>query len=161
MIQEVLQELLQAEMDEAVGARKSERIDGRWGYRSGYYSRTLVTRIGKRELRVPQDCQGRFRPEIFERYERSEKALVGAMAEMYVQGVLTRKVKAITEELWGKTVHSPAVPHSWQSESTGKADAAYWWWSLPTGKAIPAGATWMAVSGSRKSGQFPGPPAIP
>jgi putative transposase len=61
----------------------------------------LVTRVGKLELRVPQDRQGRFRTEVFERYQRSEKALVGALTEMYVQGVSTRKVKAVTEELCG------------------------------------------------------------
>ena len=60
-----------------------------------------MTRVGKLELRVPQDRQGRFRTEVFERYQRSEKALVGALTEMYVQGVSTRKVKAITEELCG------------------------------------------------------------
>ena len=47
------------------------------------------------------DRQGRFRTEVFERHQRSEKALVAALAEMYVQGVSTRKVKAITEELCG------------------------------------------------------------
>src|SRR5690242_16794668 len=88
-------------MDEAVGAEKGERTPNRLGYRSGYYNRTLMTRVGKLELRVPQDRQGRFRTEVFERYQRSEKALVGALAEMYVQGVSTRKVKAITEELCG------------------------------------------------------------
>ena len=61
----------------------------------------LVTRVGKLELRVPQDRQGRFRTEIFERYQRSEKALVAALSEMYVQGVSTRKVKAVTEECVG------------------------------------------------------------
>ena len=60
-----------------------------------------MTRVGKLELRVPQDRQGRFRTEVFERYQRSEKALVGALTEMYIQGVSTRKVKAITEELCG------------------------------------------------------------
>ena len=60
-----------------------------------------MTRVGKLELRVPQDRQGRFRTEIFERYQRSEKALVAALTEMYVQGVSTRKVKAVTEELCG------------------------------------------------------------
>ena len=50
---------------------------------------------------MPQDRQGRFRTEVFERYQRSEKALVGALTEMYVQGVSTRKVKAVTEELCG------------------------------------------------------------
>lgn len=101
VVREVVQQVLEAEMDEAVRAQKSERTGERVGYRSGYYNRTLITRVGKLELRVPQDRQGRFRTEVFERYQRSEKALVGAMAEMYVQGVSTRKVKAITEELCG------------------------------------------------------------
>jgi transposase-like protein len=86
LIREVLQEVLEAEMDEALGAEKGERTPERRGYRSGYYGRTLVTRVGKLELRVPQDRQGHFRTEVFERYQRSEKALVGAMTEMYVQG---------------------------------------------------------------------------
>src|SRR3954452_7539062 len=101
LIQQVVQQVLEAEMEEALGAGKGERTPGRIGYRSGYYNRTLVTRVGKLELRVPQDRQGRFRTEIFERYQRSERALVAALAEMYVQGVSTRKVKAITEELCG------------------------------------------------------------
>jgi putative transposase len=101
LIQEVVQQVLEAEMDEALGAEKGERTANRLGYRSGHYGRTLVTRVGKLELRVPQDRQGRFRTEVFERYQRSEKALVSALTEMYVQGVSTRKVKAITEELCG------------------------------------------------------------
>src|SRR5918993_5325936 len=101
LIQQVVQQVLESEMDEALGAEKGQRTASRLGYRSGYYNRTLVTRVGKLELRVPQDRQGRFRTEVFERYQRSEKALVGALTEMYVQGVSTRKVKAITEELCG------------------------------------------------------------
>jgi putative transposase len=101
LVQEVVQQVLEAEMEETLQAGKSERTTERRGYRSGYYARTLITRVGKLELRVPQDRQGRFRTEVFERYQRSEKALVGALAEMYVQGVSTRKVKAITEELCG------------------------------------------------------------
>lgn len=101
LVREVLQQVLEAEMEETLGAGKSERVEGRQGYRSGYYSRRLVTRVGNIELRVPQDRQGQFRTEVFERYQRSEKALVGALTEMYVQGVSTRKVKAITEELCG------------------------------------------------------------
>jgi putative transposase len=101
LIQEVLHQVLEAEMDEALGAEKSERTPERLGYRCGSYPRTLITRVGKIELRVPQDRQGRFRTEVFERYQRSEKALVSALAEMYVQGVSTRKVKAVTEELCG------------------------------------------------------------
>src|SRR5215211_312490 len=59
-------------------------------------ARTLVTRVGKLELRVPQDRDGRFSTELFERYQRSKQALVATLAEMYVQGVSTRKVKAIS-----------------------------------------------------------------
>ena len=91
-----LQVVLEAEMTDAVGASKGERTASRLGYRSGYYSRTLITRVGKLELRVPRDRDGRFSTELFERYQRSEKALVATLAEMYVQGVSTRKVKAIT-----------------------------------------------------------------
>jgi putative transposase len=109
VVEEVVQQVLEAEMDEALGAEKSERTPHRRGYRSGYYPRTLITRVGKLELRVPQDRQGRFRTELFERYQRSEKALVSALAEMYVQGVSTRKVKAITEELCGQEFSSATV----------------------------------------------------
>ena len=109
LIQEVVQQVLEAEMDEAVGAEKGERTPNRLGYRAGYYGRTLITRVGKVELRVPQDRQGRFRTEVFERYQRSEKALVGALTEMYVQGVSTRKVKAVTEELCGHEFSSATI----------------------------------------------------
>ena len=104
-----LQEVLEAEMTETVGAAKGERTDERLGYRSGYYGRTLVTRVGKLELRVPQDRDGRFSTELFERYQRSERALVAALAEMYVQGVSTRKVKAITEELCGHRFSASSI----------------------------------------------------
>ena len=101
LVRTALQEVLEVEMAEALGAEKGERTPARLGYRSGYYGRTLITRIGKLELRVPQDRDGRFSTELFERYQRSERALVATLAEMYVQGVSTRKVKAITEELCG------------------------------------------------------------
>lgn len=108
-LQEVVQEVLEVEMEETVGARKSERTADRRGYRSGYYPRGLVTRVGKLELQVPQDRAGRFSTEVFERYQRSEKALVGCLAEMYVQGVSTRKVKAVTEELCGHSFSASSV----------------------------------------------------
>src|SRR5262252_8411378 len=117
LVQEVVQEVLEAEMDETIGAHKSERTPERMGHRSGYYTRTLVTRVGKLVLRVPQDRQGRFRTEVFERYQRSEKALVAALAEMYVQGVSTRKVKEITEELCGHEFSASAI-----SRVTAKLD---------------------------------------
>ena len=68
-----------------------------------------MTRVGKLELRVPQDRDGRFSTELFERYQRSEQALVATLAEMYVQGVSTRKVKTITEELCGHSSSASAI----------------------------------------------------
>jgi putative transposase len=118
MVRAVIQEFLEAEMAEAVGAEKGERVEGRLSYRSGYYTRSLVTRVGKVELRVPQDRHGRFSTEIFERYQRSEKALVAALTQMYIQGVSTRKVTAISEELCGHSFSASAI-----SEINKKLDA--------------------------------------
>ncbi|HLH04160.1 MAG TPA: IS256 family transposase [Bryobacteraceae bacterium] len=109
IVQATVQQVLEAEMDEALQAGKWERTENRLGQRSGHYSRMLVTRVGKIALRVPQDRQGRFRTEVFERYQRSEKALVAAMMEMYLQGVSTRKVKAVTEELCGHEFSSSTI----------------------------------------------------
>ena len=109
LVQAVVQEVLEAEMTEALGAEKSERTGQRAGYRSGHYSRKLVTRVGTLELRVPQDRQGRFSTVVFEQYQRSEKALVAALAQMYVQGVSTRKVKTITEELCGHEFSASSI----------------------------------------------------
>ena len=99
LVQTIVQETLEAEMEEALGAAKGERTGERRGHRSGYYGRKLTTRVGTLELRVPQDRGGLFRTEVFSRYQRSEKALLLSLAEMYVQGVSTRKVRAVTEEL--------------------------------------------------------------
>jgi len=109
LMQTLLQEVLEAEMDEALHAGRSERTTGRFGYRSGHYTRSLVTRVGKPELRVPQNRQGRVSTELFARYQRSEKALVAALMAMYVEGVSTRRVKAITEELCGHEFSASAV----------------------------------------------------
>jgi putative transposase len=108
-VQSLVQAALEAEMTEALGAEKGERSAVRLGYRSGYYSRALITRVGVLELRVPQDRQGRFSTELFERYQRSEKALVGTLAEMYVQGVSTRKIKAVTEALCGHSFSASSI----------------------------------------------------
>jgi len=109
LIQTIAQELLEEEMNLAVGARKGERTANRLSYRSGYYPRTLVTRVGKIELTVPQDREGRFSTAIFERYQRSEKALVAALIEMYVQGVSTRKVGEVAKQLCGHDFSASAV----------------------------------------------------
>ena len=97
-----------------MGRARASGPETRTSYRSGHYRRGLVTRVGPIELRVPQDRQGRFRPELFERYQRSEKALVAALAEMYIQGVSTRKVKAITEELCGHEFSSATISRATQ-----------------------------------------------
>jgi putative transposase len=93
-VEVLVQAVLEAEMSQAIGAEKGERSPARLGYRSGYYGRSLITRVGMLELRVPQDRQGRFSTQVFGRYQRSEKALVGALAEMYVQGVLPCRATA-------------------------------------------------------------------
>ena len=109
LVKEALDQVLQAEMTEFLGAAPGERSEGRGGYRAGYYGRGLVTRIGKIELRVPRDRSGEFSTSLFERFQRSEKALVSALAEMYVQGVSTRKVKTITEELCGHSFSASVI----------------------------------------------------
>ena len=101
VVQEAVQAMLEVEMEECLQAGKHERTDERQGYRSGYYRRRLITRVGTLWLRVPQDRGGQFSTQVFEQYQRSEKALVASLAQMYVQGVSTRKVAAITEELCG------------------------------------------------------------
>jgi putative transposase len=77
--------------------------------RAEYYGRGPITRVGKIELRVPRDRIGEFSTGLFERFQQSEKALVSALAEMYVQGVSTRKVRAITEELCGHSFSASAI----------------------------------------------------
>ena len=109
VVEATLQQILECEMDELLQARRNERSEERTGYRSGSYERSFITRVGKLELRVPQDRAGRFRTELFERYQRSEKALFAALTEMYVQGVSTRKVKAITEELCGHAFSASSI----------------------------------------------------
>src|SRR5271166_1416912 len=108
-LQALLQAALEAEMSETIRAEKGERTEMRLAYRSGYYPRSLVTRVGTLELRVPQDRAGRFSTELFQRYQRSEKALVGTLAEMYVEGVSTRKVKAVTEALCGHSFSASSI----------------------------------------------------
>jgi transposase-like protein len=97
-----MNEILQAEITEHLGAEPGEQTDRRRGYRNGSYKRGLTTRIGHLTLEVPRDRDGTFQTELFERYQRSEKALVLALMEMVVQGVSTRRVKKITTELCGR-----------------------------------------------------------
>jgi putative transposase len=97
----LLQEVLDLEFSQFLGAAPYERSQDRKRYRNGYYQRELFTRVGRLTLRVPRDRQGSFSTDIFERYQRSEKTLVLTLQESYLQGVSTRKVKKITEKLCG------------------------------------------------------------
>lgn len=109
VVQEAVQTILEVEMAECLQAGKHERNEERLGYRSGYYRRRLITRVGTLVLRVPQDRAGHFSTQVFEQYQRTEKALVAALAQMYVQGVSTRKVAAITEELCGHEFSASSI----------------------------------------------------
>jgi putative transposase len=82
IVKRVLQEMLEAEMTEHVGAAPHERTNARKGYRNGYKPRTLRTRVGTLNLLVPQDREGTFSTRLFSRYQRNEKALVLALMEM-------------------------------------------------------------------------------
>jgi putative transposase len=109
IVQRALQRILEAEITEHVGAAPYERTDERRGQRNGYKPRTLTTRVGTLNLLVPQDREGTFSTQLFNRYQRNEKALVLALMEMYVEGVSTRKVKDITEELCGASFSKSLV----------------------------------------------------
>jgi transposase-like protein len=118
IVERVLQELLEAEMTEHVGAAPYERAENRTGHRNGHKPRTLRTRVGTLNLAVPQDREGTFSTRLFSRYQRNEKALVLALMEMYVEGVSTRKVKDVTEALCGTSFSKSLV-----SSLAGRLDA--------------------------------------
>jgi transposase-like protein len=109
LLEQALNQLLQAEITEHLHATPGERTDERRGYRNGSYRRSLTTRVGTLELEVPRDRAGSFRTELFERYQRSEKALVLSLMDMVVQGVSTRKVKKITRTLCGREFSKSTV----------------------------------------------------
>ncbi len=109
MINKVCQEALESEFDKFIGAQAYERSDARKGYRNGHYTRQLKTRVGTLTLEVCRDREGEFHPELFNRYQRSEKALVLGIAEMYISGVSTRKVNQVMEELCGTAISKSQV----------------------------------------------------
>lgn len=109
LLERVCDEVLEAEISEHLGAEPHERTEERQGWRNGHYTRSLTTRVGTLELRVPRDRDGSFSTELFERYRRSEKALVLALMQMVVNGVSTRKVKRITDELCGREFSKSTV----------------------------------------------------
>ena len=100
---------MQIERQKHLGAGPYERTPDRQGYANGYKPKTLKTRIGNITFDIPQVREGDFYPGALEKGLRSERALTMTFAEMYVQGVSTRKVKAITEQLCGTAISSSQV----------------------------------------------------
>lgn len=113
-MQTLLNEAMKLERCLTLGARPYERTLERRGYANGYKPKTFRTRVGALELAVPQTRGIEFYPSALERGTRSERALAAAVAEMYLQGVSTRKVTAVMEQLCGREVTSMQVSRAVQ-----------------------------------------------
>jgi transposase-like protein len=109
LLEKVFDAVLQSQASEQLNADPYERSDDRTSYRNGYRTRSLTTRVGTLILHVPKFRDGNFSTELFERYQRSEKALILSLMEMVVQGVSTRKVQEITETLCGTSFSKSTV----------------------------------------------------
>lgn len=109
LIRMLINEAMRLEREQYLGARHYERTLDRQDYANGYKPKTVRTRMGEIQFQVPQVRQGHFYPDALDKGLRSERALTLALAEMYVQGVSTRKVAAITEQLCGTAVTSMQV----------------------------------------------------
>ena len=118
LIRIMINAAMQAERAEHLKAGPYQHTPERRGYANGFKPKTMKTRVGEITFAVPQVREGGFYPQALEKGLRSERALTLALAEMYVQGVSTRKVKAITEQLCGVSISSSAV-----SEAAGQLDA--------------------------------------
>lgn len=109
LLSRLFNELMKVEREEVLRAKPYERTEARKGYGNGFKDKKVQTRFGKLELNVPQTRGIAFYPQCLEKGERSEKALKLAIAEMYVQGVSTRRVAPIAEELCGFELSSTQV----------------------------------------------------
>src|SRR6266536_3022799 len=110
VLETVLNVGMREEVSAHLGADPHVRSDGRRGYRNGTKSRTLATRVGELALSVPQvrECEP-YHPSMFARWQRSERALLVACGEMYFQGVSTRNVQNVLQEMCGLDVSSMTV----------------------------------------------------
>ncbi len=109
LLETILNQVLMAQSTEQLGAVPYERTEDRTAYRNGFRDRTLTTRVGTITLSIPRHRNGDFSTSMFERYQRSEQALVLAMIEMVINGVSTRKIEVVTEELCGKSFSKSTV----------------------------------------------------
>ena len=112
MIRMVLNAAMQIEREEYLKAAPYQHSPDRIGHANGFKPKTVQTRVGDITFEIPQVREGGFYPQALEKGLRSERALTLALAEMYVQGVSTRKVKAITEHLCGLEVSSAQVSNA-------------------------------------------------
>lgn len=127
LLESVLNQVLESQMTEHLGAKPHEQTEERTGYRNGTRVRELYTRVGPLNLQVPQTRDGSFKTEIFKRYQRSEQAFVLGIMEMYLEGVSCRKVTKITEQLCGCSFSKSTVSqlcvdldarlHAWRNRS--------------------------------------------
>lgn len=108
LVQIAVQHALEAQVEHHLGAEPYERTGERQGHRNGTKPRTMKTRLGELEFAVPQVREGGFRPTLFERYQRTEKALLMTLQEMFVKGVSTREVNDVLEAMGGFEV-SPGL----------------------------------------------------
>ena len=132
MMRILINQAMQAERSKFLQADEYERTEERKGHANGFKPKTLKTRIGEITFAVPQVREGGFYPSALEKGLRSERALTITLAEMYVQGVSTRKVKAITEQLCGVEISAMQV-----SRATAQLDEVLQEWrERPLGKII-------------------------
>ena len=150
MLSQLIHQVIETEFAGVVGAARYERSAERRGVRNGYRTRRLTTRVGTLDLRIPRDRDGTFQPSLFARFQRAEQALVATLAEMYVQGVSTRKVSAIVEQLCGETISASTV-----SAMTATLDASLAAWRARplTAKAYPVLVIDAHVERVRREGQ--------
>jgi putative transposase len=123
LLRVLINNAMQAERSKYLQAEEYERSDDRKGHANGYKPKTVKTRMGEITFSVPQVREGGFYPAALEKGMRSERALVITLAEMYIQGVSTRKVKAITEQLCGVEISAMQV-----SRAVAQLDAVLQEW---------------------------------
>jgi transposase-like protein len=114
LVRVMLNSVMQSERSQYLQAKAYERTEDRQGHANGYKPKTVRTKLGDITFSIPQVREGGFYPSALEKGMRSERALLIALAEMYVQGVSTRRVKAITEELCGVEISAMQVSRAAQ-----------------------------------------------
>ena len=132
LIRTLVNEAMQIERENFLGAKPYERSQERQGHANGYKPKTVKTRVGEVTFDIPQVREGGFYPRSLEKGMRSKRALLLALAEMYVQGVSTRKVAAITEKLCGTQISASQVSRA----SKQLDDELEAWRTRPLGEVV-------------------------